>query len=69
MNRYVGEHLAIDEFNEAHPDRKICRIEQLRTSRSVWEHWQERMYAFHNFAQSRYTQVVVRGARHTERPL
>ena len=69
MNRYVGEYLAIDEFNEAHPDRKICRIELLRNHRTVWENWQERMYAFHNFAHSRYTQVVVRGASHSERPL
>jgi hypothetical protein len=28
MNRYVGEYLAIDEFNAAHEDRKICLIEQ-----------------------------------------
>ena len=69
MNRYVGEYLAIDEFNAAHPDRKICCIEQLRNNRPGYEHWQERMYAFHNFAHAKYTQVVVRGASHTERPL
>lgn len=38
MNRYVGEHLAIDEFNAAHQDRKICRIEQLRNNRPGYEH-------------------------------
>jgi len=69
INRYVGEYLAIDEFNAAHLDRKVCPIEQLRTNRPFWENWQERMYAFHDFAHSRYTDVVVRGAQHTERPL
>lgn len=69
MNRYVGEYLAIDEFNAAHRDRKICLIEQLRINRPSYEHWQERMYVFHNFSHAKYTQVVVRGARHTEMPL
>lgn len=69
MNRYVGEHLAISEFNDGHPMRKICPIEQIRTNRPQWEYWQERMYAFHNFEHSKYTQLVVRGARHTQRPL
>ena len=69
MNRYVGEYLAIDEFNAAHRDRKICLIEQLRINRQSYEYWQERMYVFHNFSHAKYTQVVVRGARHTEMPL
>ena len=69
MNRYVGEYLAIDEFNAAHQDRKICLIEQLRINRPGYEQWQERMYVFHNFSHAKYTQVVVRGARHTELPL
>ncbi len=46
MNRYVGEYLAIDEFNAAHQDRKICLIEQLRINRPSYEQWQERMYVF-----------------------
>jgi len=70
MNRYVGEYLAIDEFNAAHRDRKICPIEQLRINRPSYEQWQERMYAFHNFSHAKYTQVVIRGASHTtELPL
>ena len=59
MNEYVGELLAIREFNEAHPDRKVCRIEQLRVHRPRWEIWQDRMYAFHNFAHPEYNTLVI----------
>lgn len=59
MNRYVGEHLAIREFNDAHSDRKIGPIEGIRSCRTRWEHWQDRMYAFHNFAHPAYTQLVI----------
>jgi hypothetical protein len=59
MNPYVGELLAIREFNEAHADRKICLIEQLRSNRTQWEKWQERMYAFHNFSHPAYTRPLV----------
>ena len=70
MNTYVGEYLAIKEFNERHPDRKICRIEQLRLNRTRWENWQERMYAFHDFTHSRYNQLVLpSGVKHTQLPL
>lgn len=70
MNEYVGEHLAIAEFNEAHEHRKICRVEQLRLSRSRWESWQDRIYAFHDFLHPDYTTMVISGeGRHRERPL
>ena len=52
MNEYVGELLAIKEFNETFKDRKVCKIEQLRICRPRWENWQDRMYAFHNFSPS-----------------
>lgn len=59
MNPYVGELLAIREFNDKWPDRKICRIEQLRVHRRRWEKWQERMFAFHDFSHPLYTKLVV----------
>lgn len=59
MNPYVGELLAINEFNERHADRKICRIELLRVHRQRWEKWQDRMFAFHNFSHPKYTQLVI----------
>jgi len=70
MNVFVGEHLAISEFNDRHPQRKISRIEQLRLNRSQWEKWSERMYAFHNFGHSRYAErVVPDDRRYTQMPL
>lgn len=70
MNPFVGELLAIREFNDAHPERKIARLEQLRLSRPRWEYWQEKMYVFHNFAHAQYATCVIGSeARHTQRPL
>lgn len=70
MNPYVGELLAITEFNEAHTDRKICRFEQLRLARERWELWQDRIYVFHDFAHPQYTaQVIPNEPQHTQRPL
>ena len=59
MNPYVGELLAIREFNECRPDRKICRIELLRVHRHRWEKWQDRMFAFHDFSHPLYTRLVI----------
>jgi hypothetical protein len=70
MNEHVGELLAIREFNESHTSRKICKFEQLRLSRPRWEHWQEKMYVFHNFAHPQYAaHVIPPERRHTERHL
>jgi hypothetical protein len=70
MNDQVGELLAIREFNEAHAQRKICKIEQVRLHRRRWEDWQERMYAFHDFAHPQYnTLVIPRTVRQSQLPL
>jgi hypothetical protein len=70
MNPYVGEHLAIAEFNASHPDRKVCLIEQLYNSRTRWEDWIERMYAFHDFSHPDYNKLVIPNKpQHTVRPL
>jgi hypothetical protein len=59
MNPYVGELLAIREFNDRWPDRKICRIELLRVHRHRWEKWQDRMFAFHDFSHPLYAKLVI----------
>ena len=59
MNEFVGELLAIKEFNEISKDRKVCKIEQLRLCRHRWERWQDRMYAFHNFSHPAYNTLVI----------
>jgi hypothetical protein len=55
MNEYVGELLAINEFNAEHPKQKISPILQLRTEREKPASWNEKMYAMHDFAHPRYT--------------
>jgi len=59
MNEYVGELLAIREFNEQHAHRKVCRIEGVRVHRPRWEILQEQMFAFHNFAHPQYNVLVI----------
>jgi len=70
MNEYVGELLAIREYNAASGERKICKFENLRHSRPRWEDWQDKMYVHHDFGHPRYaTQVIPMEAKHIERPL
>lgn len=59
MNDYVGELLAIREFNAAHPKRKICQIRNLRCARKRDEAWYAQIYAFHDFEHPLYTQNVA----------
>jgi hypothetical protein len=59
MNPYVGELLAIREFNDVNEHRKICKVEQLRLNRTRFEDWQERMFVFHDFVHPRYCDLVV----------
>jgi hypothetical protein len=59
MNDYVGELLAIQEFNAAHASRKICQIRNLRCARKRDEPWYVQMYAFHDFAHPHYTDNVA----------
>jgi hypothetical protein len=59
MNDFVGELLAIDEFNEEHSTRKICQIRNLRCARKLDEAWYAQMYAFHDFEHPLYTAYVA----------
>jgi hypothetical protein len=70
MNEYVGELLAIREFNEGHPQRKICRIAGMHIHRPRRELWHEQTYAFHNFAHSQYnTLAFVPNEQNSQLPL
>jgi hypothetical protein len=59
MNDYVGELLAIREFNAGHSDHKICQIRNLRSARQRDEIWYAQMYAFHDFKHPLYTENVA----------
>jgi hypothetical protein len=55
-NPYVGEHLAINEYNAAHADRKICQLVNLRWMHPYPAEWHEQTYVMHDFAHPLYTQ-------------
>ena len=59
MNDFVGELLAIDEFNAANEHRKICQIRNLRCARKRDENWYAQMYAFHDFDHPLYTKNIA----------
>jgi len=59
LNEYVGELLAIREFNDEHPRMKICPIAHLRTQRQVPARWNEQIYVLHDFDHPQYVQNVA----------
>lgn len=48
-SRFAGELLAVDEFNAAHPRRKIAPIFGLRHKRRIPAPWNDVMCVLHNF--------------------
>jgi hypothetical protein len=59
MNPFVGELLAIEEFNAARPTRKLSQIVHLRTEREKPALWNEKIYALHDFEHPLYTKNVM----------
>jgi hypothetical protein len=58
-NKFTGELLAIDEFNEAHPDRKLARIAGLRHNfRTLPVLWHEQIYVAHLFKHPQYNTPI-----------
>lgn len=53
-NDFSGELLAIREFNEAHPDRKLSPIHLLRHTRRNPAPWNDQMYVMHDFEHPQY---------------
>jgi hypothetical protein len=58
MSEYVGELLAVKEFNERHDHRKISQIHGLRFKRRIPAAWNEQMYVLHAFDHSAYCTYV-----------
>jgi hypothetical protein len=59
LNEYVGELLAIREFNDEHPKMKICPIAGLRTQRQRPAAWNEQIFVCHDFEHPLYTHNVA----------
>lgn len=51
---FVGELLAIREFNESHDQRKIAKIHGLRHKRKIQQPWNDMMFAAHLFDHPQY---------------
>jgi hypothetical protein len=56
-NDFTGERLAIEEFNSAHPDKKLSKAYHLIT-RHPTRVWYYQIYVLHDFAHSRYNDFV-----------
>jgi hypothetical protein len=56
-NDYTGERLAINEFNEAHQNKKIAVPYQL-LNRPIREVWHQQIFIYHDFGHSRYNDFV-----------
>ena len=64
-NEFTGELLAINEFNESHPDRKLALIAGLRHNfRSLPALWHEQMYVAHLFKHAHYNTPAHAGDQH-----
>jgi len=64
-NQFTGELLAIDEFNEAHSDRKLAQIAGLRHNfQSLPVLWHEQIYVAHLFRHPLYgTRTIAEDQR------
>ncbi|GLS42676.1 hypothetical protein [Methylobacterium brachythecii] len=55
---FIGELLAIREFNDAHPAMKIAPIHGLAAKRVVPDHWHVKTFVLHRFEHPRYCDFV-----------
>ena len=55
---WVGELLAIREFNDAHAARKIAKIHGLSYKLGSFAHWHEETFVFHLFDHPAYNQYI-----------
>lgn len=53
-NEWVGQLLAIKEFNEQNEMRKIAPVNGLRHKRIVQNQWNDQIYVFHDFEREDY---------------
>ena len=61
-NEFTGELLAINEFNQSHPDRKLARIAGLRHNfRTLPVLWHEQIYVAHLFKHPDYNKPTHSG--------
>lgn len=57
-NKYIGELLAIEEFNVSHNSIKIAPIYGITTTRFFTQRWNAGMFAMHHFTHPQYETYV-----------
>lgn len=55
---FVGELLAVREFNDAHPMRKVAPIHGFRNKRRIPSVWNDQMFVAHIFDHPRYNEYT-----------
>jgi hypothetical protein len=55
---YVGELLAISEFNKSHGHKKLAKIEGLTHKRVIRAAWNDMIYVMHNFKHALYNTYI-----------
>lgn len=69
-NDFVGELLAIHDFNGAHRDRKLCRFHLLRHTRLNPAPWNDQIYVMHDFEHPLYCEnITPKDDAHLQHPL
>jgi hypothetical protein len=57
-NDYIGEYLAIREFNENHATQKLCKLNNLGWMMPYKDAWQEQIYVLSDFSHPLYTRKL-----------
>jgi hypothetical protein len=63
-NEYVGEFLAINEYNATHETSKIAKLANLRWTQAHPAEWHEQIYIHHDFVHPLYNKKVRGAAQH-----
>jgi hypothetical protein len=63
-NEYVGERLAINEYNAQHECSKISKLTDLRWTQPHAAEWHEQIYIHHDFRHPLYTKKLRGSAQH-----
>jgi hypothetical protein len=59
QNKYVGELLAIEQFNAEHEKMKLCQLHLLRHMRQRSFPWNDQIYVLHDFAHPLYARNIT----------
>jgi len=67
INRFTGQCLAIDDYNQSHNSRKLAEDRSLLVPRKYRAQWHRQIYLHHDFSHPAYTSFV--GTDDDQRPL